>query len=125
MEVADMSPKELGEWGEDIAVGFMERRGFDVLERNWKSFSGEVDVIGKQGFVHVLVEVKTRRSPEGSFPELAVDEYKQRKYGKLAEEYLATLGRTVTIRFDVISIAVVDHERAYLRHITNAFPIDS
>jgi putative endonuclease len=67
---------ETGKWGEDIALEFLLKKGFDLVERNFRSPDGEIDLIVKKGLDLVFVEVKTRRSLEYGSPEEAVDSEK-------------------------------------------------
>lgn len=117
--------KALGKRGEDAAVAYLERAGLTVIERNWRGRTGEVDVIAIDGPALVLCEVKTRRSVRRGTPEEAVTEAKQRKYARLAAEYLQKAGLTETeVRFDVISILVLEEHRALLRHHRAAFTLE-
>ncbi|PKQ17353.1 MAG: YraN family protein [Actinobacteria bacterium HGW-Actinobacteria-7] len=123
----DDARKRLGERGEDAAVAYLERAGFTVVERNWRSTRGEVDVIALDGDTLVLCEVKTRTSKAKGSPDEAVTPAKQRRYGRLAAEYIQQAGLIdVPVRFDVVSILVIAADRALLRHHRAAFvPGDS
>lgn len=117
-----MAAKNLGDRGEDAACAYLERQGFTLVERNWRTKAGEVDIVALDGDEIVLIEVKTRRSVSAGTPEEAVTPAKQRRYRRLAEEYLARVGDPETrIRFDVVSILVIAPDRALLRHHRNAF----
>lgn len=114
--------KRLGERGEDAAVAYLERSGMTVVERNWRCPVGEIDIVALDGAEVVFVEVKTRRSTAKGTPDEAVTPAKQRKYRRLAEQYLAQAGLSeVNARFDVISILVIARDRALLRHHRAAF----
>ena len=63
---------ELGMRGEDVACLFLERRGLEILERNWRCKSGEADIIALDTDALVFVEVKTRSSESNGLPEEAV-----------------------------------------------------
>lgn len=114
--------KRLGERGEDAAVAYLERAGLTIVERNWRTRCGEVDIVALDGAEIVLVEVKTRKSSSKGTPDEAVTPAKQRRYAKLAEAYLqyAACGDAI-VRFDVISILVIAQDRALLRHHRAAF----
>lgn len=114
--------KKLGEKGEDAAVAYLERAGLTVVERNWRSTRGEIDVVALDGEVLVLCEVKTRSTKAKGTPDEAVNPAKQRRYGRLAAEYIQQAGLgEIAVRFDVISILVIARDRALLRHHRAAF----
>ena len=114
--------RKLGDRGEDAAVAYLERNGFTIVERNWTSKNGEADIIALDDETLVLCEVKTRRSTAKGTPDAAVTPAKQRKYARLAAEYLQAAGlNDVHVRFDVISILVIAQDRALLRHHRAAF----
>jgi putative endonuclease len=56
--------KDLGEWGEDMAAAFLHRRGFEILDRNFFTTQGEIDIVAKFRGDYYFVEVKTRREAE-------------------------------------------------------------
>jgi len=119
-----MDSTELGKRGEDAAAAYLERIGMHVIERNWRSGRGEIDIVALDGDVLVLCEVKTRTSGRAGSPEEAVSPAKQRRLVRLAEAYLAHAGGdTCPVRFDVISIRVLDADRALLRHVRAAFTV--
>ena len=114
--------RRLGARGEDAAAAYLERVGMTVVERNWTSSAGEVDIVALDDREIVLCEVKTRRSTSKGTPEESVTPAKQRRYRKLAAAYLQHAGTTESrIRFDVISILVITEDRALLRHHRAAF----
>ena len=114
--------QRLGRKGEEAAVKFLTRRGYDILERNWKCFAGEVDIIAKDGDCIVFLEVKTRTGYEKGFPSEAVNGPKRERYEKMALAYLAAYETAdIPVRFDVIAIVVVAPDRAVIRHHINAF----
>lgn len=114
--------KELGERGERAAVRFLERRGYEILERNWTCSAGEADIIATDEDTLIFIEVKTRSNLEHGLPEEAVDEAKRRRYERIAAYFLKDYdGADVAVRFDVVSILAVSEERAFLKHHINAF----
>ena len=64
---------ELGKWGEDVAADYLQRQGYTIIERNWKSGHRDLDIIALDGNTLVFVEVKTRRNRIFTDPETAVD----------------------------------------------------
>lgn len=120
------SRKKLGDRGEDAAIAYLERSGMTIVERNWRTGRGEIDVIAIDGEELVMCEVKTRRSTAKGTPDDAVTSTKQRRYARLAAEYLqhAGLGEQA-VRYDVVSILVIAPDRALLRHHRAAFVPDS
>jgi putative endonuclease len=96
---------DTGRWGEDVAAEWYRRHGYDVVARNWRGPSGEIDlVVARRRFV-VIVEVKARRSDAYGPAAAAVGLVKQQRLRRLAAEWLATTGtRGVEIRFDVVAI---------------------
>lgn len=120
---AELTAKELGARGEEAARKYLDHLGYRILERNWRCRAGEADLIAIDNGDLVFVEVKTRSGIDVGFPEEAVTREKRRRYEKIALEYLCAnsgIGNTA-IRFDVISIMLLDRHRAALRHHCNAF----
>ena len=63
---------ELGEWGEEVAVRYLEQKGYVILERDWKSGHRDIDIIAQDKDTIVFVEVKTRRNRLFAEPEMSV-----------------------------------------------------
>jgi putative endonuclease len=117
-----MDPHEFGRKAEDAAAAYLERRGLTVVERNWRSKAGEVDIVSLDGECVVFVEVKARQRKRSGTPEEAVSERKQRTLCRVAIEYLSRAGlEDVPVRFDVVAITRAGKGRARLRHHRNAF----
>jgi putative endonuclease len=120
-----MVERTTGQRGEDAAAAYLERSGFTIVERNWRTRSGEIDIIALDGEALVLCEVKTRRTVAKGSPEDAVTPTKQRRVRRLAEAYIQHAGiEPVSVRFDVISILVLAEDRALLRHHRAAFAVE-
>lgn len=96
--------RTLGGSYEAKAAAFLQEKGLQILERNFRCRTGEVDLIAKDGKYLVFVEVKYRRYEISGGPLDAVDRHKQRMICKVAEYYLLTHGHSFDIpcRFDVI-----------------------
>lgn len=113
----------LGRWGEEEAACYLRRLGMKIIERNFRTPVGEVDIIARQGRTLVFVEVKTRRSDAFGTPQEAVGPTKQRQILRAAQWYLTGgAGRGLQPRFDVIAVRP-GAEGARVEHIPNAFGI--
>ncbi len=118
--------QELGRSGEDAAVRYLARRGYEIVERNWTCFAGEADIIARDGDVLVFIEVKTRSDLSMGFPSEAVTKDKRERYEKIACAYVADHElNEMLLRFDVMGILIVDDERMMVRHHINAFSAES
>ncbi len=118
----NLTPQEIGERGEKAAALFLERKGYEILDTNWRCFAGEVDIVAADEDTLCFIEVKTRTSIQKGFPEESVDAVKRSKYEKIAACYLQEKNPSFEkVRFDVISILVVSKTRAFLRMHINAF----
>ncbi|RLA78466.1 MAG: YraN family protein [Deltaproteobacteria bacterium] len=98
--------KELGFTGEELAVKYLRKRGYKILERNYRCPLGEIDAVAlKDGFL-VFVEIKTRRTSLFGPPQEAVDARKRKKLKHLALHYLSEkrLGERLPLRFDVVAV---------------------
>jgi putative endonuclease len=98
--------KALGSKGEDLAVQYLKKKGFKVIERNYHCSAGEIDLIAREKNTLVFVEIKTRSSSDFGLPQDAVDRFKQRKMIETARYYLAEhhLTEDIPARFDVVAI---------------------
>jgi putative endonuclease len=107
--------------GEDQAVRFLQELGFRILERNFRTRFGEVDIIAADGGVIVFVEVKRRESAAHGTAAEFVSPAKMRRVVSAARVYAARNGLSEKpIRFDVVAIDVVEG-REQLRHHRGAF----
>ena len=99
-------PKSLGRQGEDMACGFLQARGYRIIQRNWHCRAGEIDIIAREGKYLCFVEVKTRDSVRCGMAEEAVDFRKRKRLSKLACLYLSDHKlEEVPVRFDVVAIS--------------------
>ena len=101
----DLSNRARGRWGEEMAATHYRRLGYEVLDRNWRSTTGELDLVVKLGATYVFCEVKARRTADYGPAAAAVTEAKQRRIRTLAVEWLRAHGiHAPTVRFDVVTI---------------------
>ena len=94
----------IGKQGENKAKNYLKRRGYQILETNYRTKAGEIDLIAKEKDCLVFVEVKTRTNTEYGTPAEAVSFYKQQHMIKSARYYLARQGGECECRFDVIEV---------------------
>jgi putative endonuclease len=110
-----------GAWGEDLALRYLSRRGYELVERNYRTRYGELDLILRHEDTIVFVEVKMRRGVGFGDPLEAVTPRKQAAIRALAERYLAEKEPHFdTLRFDVVGILVGEGAPAVL-HVEDAF----
>jgi len=107
---------DLGKEGEKLAIDYLLKKGYRILEKNFRTQFGEIDIIAKHGNYIVIVEVRRRASESFGGPELSVNHKKQERLKKLALYYLSKLGKEHPVRFDVIAI-----KDSQIEHIENAF----
>jgi putative endonuclease len=100
-----MQKKELGRKGEAIALRFLKKNGYRVIQTNYSCKLGEVDIIAKEKDVLVFIEVKTRTSMIFGPPQLAVTSTKQHQLSKVALNFLKEKKiEDAKARFDVVAI---------------------
>ena len=115
--------KLLGREGEDLAARFLMKQGYRILERNYSTRSGEIDLVALHEGAVVFVEVKTRTSDAFGAPELAVTPRKQRRMVKAALAYIKQRKlHQVPCRFDVVAITTTAEQE--VEHIQYAFEMD-
>jgi putative endonuclease len=102
---SDLSNRARGQWGEDLAVRHYLRSGYEVLDRNWRSPTGELDLVLLDGSTYVFSEVKARRTADFGPASAAVTITKQRRIRQLAVEWLRAHDvHAYSVRFDVVAI---------------------
>jgi putative endonuclease len=107
--------------GETLACEHLLQKGFKILDRNYRCRSGEVDVVARDGFATVFVEVKERHGGSHGEGYEAVTFGKRKRLIRAARLYASAHGLTETsIRFDVISVDWAEN-RPVVRHDQDAF----
>jgi len=111
---------ELGKHGEQLAVEYLQKEGYEILETNWVFQKAEVDIIALKGDVLAIVEVKTRSSLEYGLPQEFVKPKKIQLLVKAVNEYVIVKNLDVNVRFDIISIHK-NVENVTIKHLIDAF----
>lgn len=115
-----MQSNTFGKRSEIIASDYLKKKGYKILEVNYKNKVGEIDVIAKDKDYIVFVEVKSRTSQKFGHPFEAIDERKQQKIYAAASLYLVKNHKYGTnCRFDAISILGLENPE--ITHIVDAF----
>ena len=115
--------QKFGERGENLAVWYLKQNGYKIIEQNYRSRMGEIDIIAKDGKTIVFVEVKSRRSIRYGSPKWAITPKKQRKISMVALYYLKTTQQTDTkARFDVVAITS-NQDEPQIEIVENAFEL--
>ena len=97
--------KQIGDYGEKLAVKFLKKQHYKILETNYKIRYGEVDIIAMDGNFIVFVEVKYRTNTVYGLPSEAVEEHKRNKIKMVASQYILMHPELDDlIRFDVVQI---------------------
>jgi len=111
---------ELGKKGEQLAVDYLLKNNYSIVERNYRFDKAEVDIIAKQKGILAIIEVKTRSTTEFGNPQDFVKPKQIQRLVKAVDEYVTVNDLDVEIRFDII--AIVREGKSYnIEHLENAF----
>ncbi len=116
-------PKRLGRWGENQALRFLKRRGFQTITRNFRCDGGELDLVAADpnGAV-VFVEVKTRRNEDFADAQTAVTPLKRRRMSRAAKVFIRKYQLAdKPLRFDVVAVVLGEGTNPEIRHYPGAF----
>ncbi len=117
-----LSRKRAGDRGEELALRYLQRRGYSLVARNYRRRGGEIDLILRQDETLVFVEVKLRRGIGFGDPVESVTPRKQARIRAVAEQYLAEEEPEFSeARFDVVGILSDDNRPSRIQHIQDAF----
>ena len=117
---------DLGKWGEQYVEAFLRRKGYVILERDWRHGSSlcDIDLICKTAdeTTIVFVEVKTRSADDITLPEDAVTLNKMRRLGHSADNYVKMNNITEDLRFDIVAlVGNSNDDEPQINHIEDAF----
>jgi len=111
---------ELGNKGEQLAVEFLQKKGYKILERNWRFKKAEVDIITQKNGVLAIIEVKTRSNNYFGNPQDFVNSKKIQLLVEAINEYVTSKDLDVEVRFDIIAILKKNTE-FNIEHLKDAF----
>jgi putative endonuclease len=115
--------QQFGKDSESLAVRYLRKNGYKILEQNYRNKIGEIDIIAKEKGSLVFVEVKARKTHVFGNPKWAVTPKKQRKISMVALYYLKATKQThVKARFDVVSLSLAK-DNPQIEIVKNAFEL--
>lgn len=111
---------DLGKLGEKLAVEFLRKNGYEILETNWTFQKAEIDIIAKKENKLAVVEVKTRSSLDFGLPQDFVKPKKIQLLVKAVNEYVISNNLDLEVRFDIIAI-YKEGKSFEIEHLIDAF----
>lgn len=111
---------ELGKKGEELAVEFLQKNGYTILECNWRYKKAEVDIISQKNNVLAVIEVKTRSNNYFGNPQDFVNPKKIQLLVEAINEYVTSKDLDVEVRFDIIAI-LKNKNDFNIDHLEDAF----
>lgn len=116
--------KPLGDRGEALAAEHLERSGWTILERNFRSGRKEIDLVARRGEVVSFVEVKARSGAGYGHPLEAITGRKQREIQQVASAWIHSFGRAAdTYRFDAVAVRFRTGSAPSIGHVEDAWRI--
>jgi putative endonuclease len=114
--------KNTGKRGEALAAGFLRQRAYHILDTNWRTNSGEIDIIAQKDKTLVFVEVRTRRATSTETAFASITPAKRAKLIKSAYAYLNThsISDDTPWRIDVIAVALWHGQPPQIEHVEDA-----
>jgi len=110
----------LGKKGEELAANLLVKKGYDVLERNYRYQKAEIDIIAQKDNTIVVVEVKTRSTPEFGNPQDFVKPKQIQLLVKAIDHYIQENDIDAEVRFDIVAI-IKNKTGARIEHLEDAF----
>ncbi|WP_131748121.1 YraN family protein [Frankia sp. Cppng1_Ct_nod] len=112
----------LGRFGEDTAARYLQRCGMEILDRNWRCATGEIDIIARDGSCLVFCEVKTRSGDRYGTPAQAVVPAKAARIRRVAVQWLRDHDHDpMALRFDVVEVYRSRTSPLRVEHLRGAF----
>jgi putative endonuclease len=111
---------ELGKKGEQLAIDFLIKNKYKILEKNYRYLKAEVDIIAQKENILAVVEVKTRSTDYFGDPQDAVNPKKIRRLVSAIDYYVIDKDLEVEVRFDIIAI-IHKNNKTKIEHLEDAF----
>ncbi|MGB5464001.1 MAG: YraN family protein [Aureibaculum sp.] len=111
---------ELGKKGEQLAINFLVKNGYRILDKNWRYQKAEIDIIAQKKETLAVIEVKTRSSIDFGNPQDFVNPKKIKLLVSAIDQYIISKDLDVNVRFDIIAI-VKENNNFTIEHLEDAF----
>ena len=111
---------ELGKLGEELAVEFLRKEGYRILETNWMVQKAEIDILAQKENILAVVEVKTRSSLDFGLPQDFVKPKKIQLLVKAVDAFVSERDLDIQVRFDIIAVHKED-KSFVIEHLIDAF----
>lgn len=116
----------VGKQAEDLAVSYLKKHGYTIIEKNYKTRLGEVDIIANDKDCVCFIEVRSLNTKRFDLPEYSITNKKQNQIAKTALSYIKRYGmKDKDSRFDIVCIEDIDSREPVIRLLKNAFELDS
>jgi putative endonuclease len=113
--------QNIGRYGEDRAATYLQDRGYEIIERNWRSRAGEIDLIARENDRLVFVEVKTRTGSGYGHPFEAITQVKVARMRRLVADWCSSRQLpAIKVRLDAISVLITGG-RVFIEHLKEVF----
>lgn len=113
--------KDIGQRGENLAAEFLERIGYEIIERNWRGRNGEIDIIARDRNCLVFAEVKTRTRMGFGHPFEAITSKKLQTMRQLVSQWCHSKGLSaVHVRLDAVSVLLLG-AKVQIEHLKQVF----
>ena len=113
--------KEIGDKGEEIAVAFLKKKGYKILNRNWRTGKLEIDIIAQLKDLIIFIEVKTRARKDFELPSDLFTIGQQKRIVSASHDYLLSNDIDLEARFDLIIIVLDNPNSEIIEHIEEAY----
>lgn len=114
--------KMIGNFGEMLVITYLENLNYEILDKNFFTRYGEIDIIAKDNEEYVFIEVKTRTTSKFGNPSEAVDINKRKHIENASKVYIyQNRLENKLIRFDIIEVYFFNKEKYYINHLRNNF----
>lgn len=113
--------KKTGDKGEQLAVDFLIKAGYSILDRNFRSGKSEIDIIAELKDFIVFIEVKTRSEFQNNNPGDLLSHAQQNRITNAAHDYIITKDIDLEARFDLMIVVLEQGNKTKIEHIEDAF----